>query len=105
VQPERKPTVDATREVSFVRAGSEERSHGSIVRLSLAGLVIQSPCPPPEGCDVELTAELLAGEGPVTLGGRVRWSQPGKFSVRFGPLGVRETGIVLKASGRTSGYC
>jgi hypothetical protein len=93
-----KPEIDIPKQVSF-DAGDEDAS-GSIVRLSVAGAEIEASHSPAEGREVVLRAELVQGEGPVAMPGRVQWSKPGRFAVRFGLLGARETSAIVRAARR-----
>lgn len=94
-----KPEIEVPRQVSFV--GGDERATGSIVRLSVAGVEIESEQPPAEGREVVLRTELVEGDGEIALRGRVQWSRPGRFAVRFGLLSARETNAVVRAARRS----
>jgi hypothetical protein len=87
--------------VLFGLAEGEELSSGAIVRLSVAGAEVECSESPSEGREVFLTAELIDGEGEVVMHGRVQWSKPGRFAVRFDPLGTRARMAVVHASRRS----
>lgn len=93
-----KPEIEVPKPVSF--GVGDDHATGSIVRLSIAGVEIESGEPPAEGFDIVLRAELVDGEGEVALRGRVQWSKPDRFAVRFGLLGVRETSAIVRAARR-----
>src|SRR5260370_258438 len=99
VRRDSKPEIEVPRQVSFV-AGDDHAS-GSIVRLSIAGVEIESLQPPGEGCEIVLRAELVEGEGEVVVRGRVQWSRPDRFAVHFGLLGARETRAIVCAARRS----
>jgi hypothetical protein len=85
--------------VSFV--AGDKLATGSIVRLSVAGAEIESEQPLGEGREVELRTELVECEGEIALRGRVQWSKPGRFAVRFGLLSARATNAVVRAARRS----
>jgi hypothetical protein len=99
VRRDSKPEIEVPRQVSF--GGDDVLATGSIVRLSVAGVEIESQQPPGEGRELVLRTELVEGEGEIALGGRVQWSKPGRFAVRFGLLSARETNAVVRAARRS----
>jgi hypothetical protein len=101
VRRESKPEIMVPKQVSFGLGKGDGRGQGSIVRLSVAGVEVESEQAPPEGTEVFLLAELVEGEGEVALHGRVQWVRPGRFAVHFGLLGVRATSVILRAAGRS----
>jgi hypothetical protein len=96
------PELEVPRTASFSSADSANHpGEGRIVRLSEEGLeIVSHDTLPPAGATVVVWAELLEGEGVVTLGGRVQWSGGDRFSVEFDALGVEETISVARASRR-----
>jgi hypothetical protein len=103
VRRDSKPEIEVPKPVSFATGVGDEPSSGYIVRLSVAGVEIESLTPPPAGREVSLKAVLVDGEGEVALQGRVQWSQPARFAVQFGSLGARATRAVVHASQRKVG--
>jgi hypothetical protein len=97
VRRESKPEIEVPRIVTFALSMGDEPLSGSIVRMSVAGVEIESLTPPDEGREVYLKAELVTGEGEVAMHGRVQWSKPGRFAVQFGSLGVRATRAIVHA--------
>ena len=95
-----KPEIAIPRKVVFATSDSEDAATGWIVRMSVAGAQIESLQAPPTGSEVLLCADLLDGEEPVGLRGRVQWSTPTQFAIQFGALGARETNAIVRASGR-----
>jgi hypothetical protein len=95
---ESKPEIEVPRPVSFSSRAGNEPSSGWIVRLSVAGVEIETLSPPPAGREVSLRAVLVDGEGEVELHGRVQWSQAARFAVQFGSLGARATRAIVQAS-------
>jgi hypothetical protein len=100
VRRDSKPEIDMPRKASFANAGSADPSTGWIVKLSVVGVEIESLQPPEASSEVVVRTELVPGEGEVVLRGRVQWVKPTRFAVQFGPLGVRETSAIVKASRR-----
>lgn len=94
-----KPEIEVPRQVSFV--AGDELATGSIVRLSIAGVEVEAEQSVGEGREVELRTELVDGEGEIALRGRVQWSKPGRFAVRFGLLSARATNAVVRAARRS----
>lgn len=93
-----KPEIDVPRKASFVLSSNGDSMRGWIVRLSIVGVEIESLQSPSIGSDVIIRAELLEGEGEVTLRGRVQWATPTRFAVQFGPLGARDTNMIVRAT-------
>jgi hypothetical protein len=102
VRRDSKPEIDVPRKASFVVSADGDTVRGWIVGLSIVGVEIESLQPPSVGSDVVVRAELLEGEGEVTLRGRVQWATPGRFAVQFGPLGARDTNIIVRAARRSA---
>jgi hypothetical protein len=99
MQRESKTEVESPKKATFT-LGDGHRNAGWIVRLSVAGVEIEAPDPPPLGAEIVVWAELIAGEGPLELRGRVQWSSAMRFSVQFGPLGVKETNAIVRVARR-----
>jgi len=97
---ESKPQIDVPRRTWFAHDPAADRAAGWIVRLSIAGVEVESLHPPPVGSRLRLWAELVDGEGEVAMNGRVQWASVGSFAVQFTSLGVRETRAILLASSR-----
>jgi hypothetical protein len=102
VRRDSKPEIEVPRKASFAPAEGDDRATGWIVKLSVVGVEIESLQPPAVGSDVVVWTELVAGEGAVTLRGRVQWARPSQFAVQFGPMGARETSAVVRASRRSA---
>lgn len=98
---ESKPEIKVPKQVSFGLGMGDGRGQGWIVRLSVAGVEVDSHDAPSEGSEVFLLTELVDGEGQVALHGRVQWVRPGRFSVHFGLLGARATSAILRATGHS----
>jgi hypothetical protein len=82
--------------VSFAPRGTDDRSAGWIVRLSIVGADVESLAPPAVGSEIDLFAKLTEDE--VVLRGRVQWATGGQFGVQFGLLGVRETRAIVETA-------
>jgi hypothetical protein len=91
-----RPEIMVPQFVSFSPRGTDDRSAGWIVRLSIVGADVESLAPPPVGTEVDLIAKLKEQE--IALHGRVQWSTQGQFGVQFGLLGVRETRAILETA-------
>lgn len=98
-----KPEIERPRKASFAVGADGDRVAGWIVGLSIVGVEMESMQPPPIGSEVVVWAQLLDGEGEVAMRGRVQWSKPGRFAVQFGPLGARDTNIIVRAARRSTG--
>jgi hypothetical protein len=90
-----KPTIPVPRPVTFRAAGAEPRS-GRVVRLSVVGVVVESPGVVAIGVPVDLVLELRPGR-PMVCKARVQWSKPGCFGAQFTLLGARETHAIVEA--------
>jgi hypothetical protein len=102
VRRESKPEIAIPRRASFALDPGGDSAAGWIVRLSIVGMEIESLQPPAVGSAVVVRAQLLEGEGEVAMRGRVQWATSTRFAVQFGPLGARETNIVVRAAGRST---
>lgn len=96
-----KPAIEVPRKAMFT-IGDGQRRSGWIVRLSVVGLVLEAPEPPPLDAQVLIVTELWDGEGDVVLRGRVQWSSTMRFAVQLGPLGARETSAIVRFSRRSA---
>jgi hypothetical protein len=96
-----KPEIDVPRKASF-GTHPENRATGWVVRLSVAGVEVESLQPPPVGAEVIVWVELVIGEGELALRGRVQWASAARFAVQFGPLGVKETHAIVRSSRRAA---
>lgn len=99
---ESKPEIAIPRRASFSAMGGDPAA-AWIVRLSMVGVELESLQPPLAGAEVVVRAELVDGEGKLSLPGRVQWATAVRFGVQFGPLGPRETRAVLRAGRRPAG--
>jgi hypothetical protein len=88
-----RPEILVPQYVSFAPRGTDDKSAGWIVRLSIVGADVEAIDPPPVGAELDLHAKLK--EQTVVLQGRVQWTTQGQFGVQFGQLGVRETRAIL----------
>ncbi len=95
-----KPEIQVPRKASFAVEASNDKATGWIVRLSVVGAELESLQPPEPGSAVVVWAELIAGEGPVAMSGRVQWAWPTGFAVQFGRLGAREINAILRTARR-----
>jgi hypothetical protein len=95
-----KDEILVPRKTSFAAAVDGPRHSGWIVRLSVVGAEIESLQPPTAGAELFLWTELSREDGEVTLQGRVQWTTAARFSVQFGPLGVRETRAIVRVESR-----
>jgi hypothetical protein len=100
VRRDSKPEIDVPKKASFARAEVADFATGWIVKLSMVGVEIESLQPPPISGEVVVRTELVDGEGEVVLRGRVQWATATRFAVQFGPLGIRETSAIVRASRR-----
>ena len=96
-----KPEIEVPRKASF-GTDPRDRSTGWIVRLSVAGAEVESLQPPVVGADVVVWAELVPGEGELSLRGRVQWASVARFAVQFGPLGIKETSAIVRSTRRAA---
>jgi Tfp pilus assembly protein PilZ len=96
---ESKPEIEVPRRASFCLKDGDPAT-AWIVRLSMVGLELESLQPPHAGAEIVVRAELVDGEGELSLPGRVQWATPVRFGVQFGPLGVRETRAIVRVSRR-----
>jgi hypothetical protein len=94
---ESKPEIEIPRRASFVVDGGDPAA-AWIVRLSVVGAELESLQPPPAGAEIVVQAEVVEGEGGLSLRGRVQWANAVRFGVQFGPLGARETHAIVRAS-------
>jgi hypothetical protein len=90
-----KASIPVARPVTFSAAGGATAA-GWIVRLSVVGVVVETPVAPVAGALVDMIVELRQGS-PMTCRGRVQWSKPGCFGAQFTLLGARETHAIVEA--------
>jgi hypothetical protein len=90
-----KPSIPVPRPITFSAAGGAP-SAGWIVRLSVVGVVVETPVAPVAGALVDMVVELRAGSR-MACRGRVQWSKPGCFGAMFTLLGARETNAIVEA--------
>jgi hypothetical protein len=90
-----KPSIRVPRPVTFSVAGGAP-SAGWIVKLSVVGVVVETPVAPVAGALVDMVVELREGN-PMVCRGRVQWSKPGFFGAQFTLLGARETHAIVEA--------
>jgi hypothetical protein len=95
---ESKPEIAVPRKAWFARTPHDARAAGRIVRLSVAGVEVESLQPAPAGSDVVVWAELIDGEGELEMRGRVQWASATRFAVQFGPLGARQTHAIVRSA-------
>jgi|SRR5580693_1896477 hypothetical protein len=90
-----RPTIRIPVRVVF-RVGSGEPREGWIVRLSVAGVDIETERAPPADTRVDLSIEFRPGQ-PMACCGRVQWSKASGFGAQFTRLGARETHAIVEA--------
>jgi hypothetical protein len=95
---ESKPEIAVPKLVHVYDGSVRDPRVGWIVRLSIAGVDIESYDGPSIGADVALWAELIEGEGMMQFRGRVQWVTPNRFGVQFGLLGAQEAHAVVRAA-------
>lgn len=98
---ESKPAIEVPRKATFTLDDGQRRA-AWIVRISVVGLVLEAPEPPPLDAHVVIRAELWDGEGELVLPGRVQWSNALRFSMRLGSLGVKETNAIVRFNRRSA---
>jgi hypothetical protein len=101
VRRDSKPEIAVPRKASFAVGPASDRVAGWVVRLSIVGVEIESLQPPAIGSEVVVWSELVEGEGEVVMRGRVQWATTTGFAVQFGPLGARDTNIIVRATRRS----
>jgi hypothetical protein len=90
-----KASIAVPRPVTFSAAGAAP-SAGWVVRLSVVGVVVETPVAPVAGALVDMIVELRE-KTPMVCRGRVQWSKPGCFGAQFTLLGARETHAIVEA--------
>ncbi|MGH7293722.1 MAG: PilZ domain-containing protein [Polyangiaceae bacterium] len=95
-----KPEIEVPRKVTFSPGDGADRATGWIVKLSVVGVEVESLQPPPAASEVRVWTELVDGEGELSVSGRVQWATASRFGVLFGPLGARETHVIVRATRR-----
>jgi hypothetical protein len=78
----------------LVTVGNEPPLLGRTVDLSLGGMYILHPGPPPR-FGAEVRVRIGDSNSALSLHATVRWSANDGFGVQFGLLGARETRAVL----------
>lgn len=81
-------TIEA--DVTFQIAGAA-RISARCRDVSLGGMFIETPTPPPYGTPVRVFMWLPGHRGEVTIEATVRWAKPDGMGVQFGVMGARET--------------
>jgi hypothetical protein len=94
---ESKPEIAVPKLVYVYDGSVRDPRVGWIVRLSIAGVDIESYEGPSQGADVALWTELVEGEGVMQFRGRVQWVTTNRFGVQFGLLGAQEAHAVVRA--------
>jgi hypothetical protein len=94
---ESKPEIAVPKLVYVYDGSVRDPRVGWIVRLSIAGVDIESYEGPQLGSDVALWTELVEGEGMMQFRGRVQWATTSRFGVQFGLLGAQEAHAVVRA--------
>jgi hypothetical protein len=64
--------------------------------ISLGGLFIETPSPPPYGATVRVFIVLPGLPKEIEIDAVVRWSKPDGMGVQFAPMGARETFALTK---------
>jgi type IV pilus assembly protein PilZ len=83
--------------VEFAVKGSNERSTGRARDLSVGGMYVQTPAPPPFGSEVVVHVVLPGQKVAFALPAVVRWTRAGEgMGVQFGLLGARETHAITE---------
>jgi hypothetical protein len=95
---ESKPEIAVPKLVYVYDGSVRDPRVGWIVRLSIAGVDIESHGGPPLGADVAIWTELVEGEGMLQFRGRVQWVTSSRFGVQFGLLGAQEAHAVVRAA-------
>ncbi|MGH7440826.1 MAG: PilZ domain-containing protein [Polyangiaceae bacterium] len=95
---ESKPEIEKPLPISFEVEGEPEPATGSIERLSLVGVDIETPRAPAVGCRIVFDAALDPHSPEVlAFAGRVRWVGGARIGVQFADLGAKETHAIVQA--------
>ena len=90
-----KPNMQVPVRMTFC-VGAGPSREGWIVRLSVAGLEVETSAPPPIGSNVQMAIEFRP-RAPIACSGRVQWSNAIGFGAQFTLLGARETHAIVEA--------
>jgi type IV pilus assembly protein PilZ len=77
-------------EVAY-QVGAGERIEARCRDLSLGGMFIETPAPPPYGTAVRVFMQLPGLQTETAVDAIVRWWKPTGMGVQFGVMGARET--------------
>jgi type IV pilus assembly protein PilZ len=82
--------------VEFVKKDSAERVAGQAKDISLGGMFIETPTPPPFAAELTVHVTLPGQKAPFALPGVVRWTRADGMGVQFGLIGARETHAITE---------
>jgi type IV pilus assembly protein PilZ len=78
--------------VEFSAKGSPERSTGRARDISVGGMFVETPKPPPFGTELVVHLRLPGQKAAFAMPAVVRWTRAGEgMGLQFGLIGARET--------------
>jgi type IV pilus assembly protein PilZ len=97
VELRRHPRVPLGIAVQYTSRGATESASGTCKDISIGGMFIQTPTPPPFGAELIVRLELPGHKAPLSFPAIVRWTRPGQgMGVQFRLLGARETHAITE---------
>ncbi len=97
---DRRARVDIA--AACIADGTDRHVMGRVTNISLGGARIEAAVPAPFGPLVTLYLRLPGGAHALALPAVVRWVRAGAMGLQFGPLGARETHLLVELASPAS---
>jgi uncharacterized protein (TIGR02266 family) len=83
--------------LDYTAKGATQSQDGRSTDISLGGMFVQTPSPPPFGTELVVRLTLPGQKAPFSLAAVVRWTRAGEgMGVQFGSMGARETHAITE---------